>query len=109
MPKFARLSWRRGANSLPSDAGSSSRGAFCMPKINLAAPEIRAKYRRSLEAGEKSTFDSLVGLLQAPSNDLDWYAKLGGLVKELRENEKQSSHGNDWFNFLAEALGVSAS
>ena len=80
-----------------------------MPKINLAEPEIRAKYRRSLEVSKKSTFDSLVGLLQAPSSDLDWYAELGLLVKELRGNEKQASHGHDWFNFLAEALGVGAS
>jgi hypothetical protein len=80
-----------------------------MPKINLAAPETRKRYRRSLEADKKSIFDSLVGLLQAPSSDLDWYAKLGDLVKELRRNEHQTAHGNDWFNFLAEALGVSAS
>ena len=72
-----------------------------MPKINLAAPEMRAKYRRSLEEDKKSTFDKLVGLLKAPSNDLDWYAELGGRVKELRRNEDQISHGNDWFNFLA--------
>jgi hypothetical protein len=80
-----------------------------MPKINLAALEIRQKYRRSLEAGKKSTFDSLVDHLKAPHADLDWYAKLGGLVKELRRNEDQISHGHDWFNFLAEALGVGAS
>ena len=80
-----------------------------MPKIKLAAPEIRAKYRRSLKADKKSTFDALVGLLQAPRNDLDWYAELGGLVKELRRNEVQIGHGHDWFNFLAEALGVGAS
>ncbi len=80
-----------------------------MAKIELAASEIRAMYRRSLEAGKKPTFDSLVDRLKAPCADLDWYAELGGLVKELRRNEDQTGHGNDWFNFLAEALGVSAS
>jgi hypothetical protein len=80
-----------------------------VPKINLAALKIRAKYRRSLEEDRKSTFDSLVAHLQAQSNDLNWYAELGRLVKELRGNEKQDSHGHDWFNILGEALGVGAS
>jgi hypothetical protein len=77
-----------------------------MPKINLAASEIRAKYRRSLGADKKSTFDRLVEHLKAPHNDLDWYAELGGFVNDLRKNEDQTGHGNDWFNLLAEALGV---
>ena len=80
-----------------------------MPKINLAEPGIRAKYRRSLEEDKRSIFDSLVDHLKMPSNDLHWYAELGRLVKQLRGNEKQASHGHDWFNFLAEALGVGAS
>ena len=80
-----------------------------MPKINLTAPAIMAKYRRSLASDKRSIYDRLVKDLSARRDDLGWYAELGDRVKEFRRNENQIGHGNDWFNFLAEALSVGAS
>jgi hypothetical protein len=81
-----------------------------LPNLTPARDSKRVKFRETLPHSEHGTFDELAAMIESPTQDLEWYHRVGRLAQSLRDHHSETGErGSNWIRRLAKALGPSDS